>query len=104
MLGRIAKLVKDFVKKVSLEQGLSDAAADAAGGNIYTFGSYRLGVHSPGSDLDTLCVIPKHVSREDFFSTFETMLRETEGVTEVAVCTFSNWFDAWDVEGADDGG
>jgi hypothetical protein len=44
-----------------------------------------LGVHGPGSDIDTLCVVPKHVSREDFFELFETMLRETEGVTEVAV-------------------
>lgn len=85
VLGRIAKLVKEFVKKISLEQGLSEAAAEAAGGNIYTFGSYRLGVHSAGSDIDTLCVIPKHVSREDFFDTFEKMLRETEGVTEVSV-------------------
>ncbi|KDN48089.1 hypothetical protein RSAG8_03105, partial [Rhizoctonia solani AG-8 WAC10335] len=56
----------------------------AAGGKIFTFGSYRLGVHGPGSDIDTLCVVPKHVTYTDFFATFEPMLKEMEGVTEVA--------------------
>lgn len=68
-----------------MERGLSEAAANAAGGKIFTFGSYRLGVHAPGSDIDTLCVVPKHVSREDFFETFEPMLKELEGATEVSV-------------------
>ena len=89
MLGRVAALVKKFVKKVSLVRGLSEAAADAAGGRIFTFGSYRLGVHGPGSDIDTLCVVPKHVSRDDFFEVFEPMLREVEGVTEVSVSSVS---------------
>ena len=85
VLGRLAALVKSFVKTVSLARGLSETAAEAAGGKIFTFGSYRLGVHAPGSDVDTLCVVPKHVSREDFFDVFEGMLRNTEGVTEVSV-------------------
>jgi Nucleotidyltransferase domain len=85
VLGRVAALVKKFVRTVSLNRGLSEAAANAAGGKIFTFGSYRLGVHGPGTDIDTLCVVPKHVSREDFFDVFEHMLRETEGVTEVSV-------------------
>ncbi|KAI0068543.1 poly-A polymerase [Artomyces pyxidatus] len=84
VLGRVAALVKAFVKRVSLARGLSEVAAEAAGGKIFTFGSYRLGVHGPGSDIDTLCVVPKHVSREDFFDVFEQMLRGTEGVTEVS--------------------
>ena len=88
MLGRLAAVVKKFVHKISIAKGLSEAAADAAGGKIYTFGSYRLGVHGPGSDIDTLCVVPKHVTREDFFETFEPMLKEVEGVTEVSVGVF----------------
>lgn len=85
-MGRVATLVKKFVNKVSISRGLSESAAAAAGGKIFTFGSYRLGVHGPGSDIDTLCVVPKHVSREDFFEVFEHMLREFEGVSEVSVC------------------
>ena len=66
-------------------RGLSEATASAAGGKIFTFGSYRLGVHGPGTDIDTLCVVPKQVSREDFFEVFEGMLKELDGVTEVSV-------------------
>ena len=89
MLGRLAALVKKFVRTVSMARGMSEAAAEAAGGKIFTFGSYRLGVHGPGSDIDTLCVVPKHVSREDFFEVFEPMLRETDGVTEASVSIVS---------------
>ncbi|KIK03188.1 hypothetical protein K443DRAFT_677030 [Laccaria amethystina LaAM-08-1] len=84
VLGRVAALVKKFVRQVSIAKGLSEQAANVAGGKIFTFGSYRLGVHGPGSDIDTLCVVPKHVSREDFFEVFEPMLKDLEGVTEVS--------------------
>ena len=87
----MADLVKKFVYKVSLARGLSEAAASACGGKIFTFGSYRLGVHGPGSDIDTLCVVPKHVSREDFFDVFEKMLREMDGVSEVTVRLHSHF-------------
>ncbi len=85
VLDRLATLVQKFVRTVSLQRGLSETAANAAGGKIFTFGSYRLGVHGPGSDIDTLCVVPKHVSREDFFDVFEHMLKDADGVTEVWV-------------------
>ena len=85
ILGRIAALVRKFVYTVSVQRGHSEAAAHAAGGKIFTFGSYRLGVHGPGSDIDTLCVVPKHVTRDDFFLHFEPLLREFDGATDVAV-------------------
>lgn len=48
-------------------------------------GSYRLGVHGPGADIDTLCVVPKYVSREDFFELFYSMLSERAEVSDLAV-------------------
>ncbi|KAJ1308456.1 hypothetical protein OPQ81_004160 [Rhizoctonia solani] len=84
VLGMVHELVRKFVRTVSLNIGMSEQAASAAGGKIFTFGSYRLGVHGPGSDIDTLCVVPRHVTYADFFETFERMLKEMEGVTEVA--------------------
>ncbi|GAA5838297.1 hypothetical protein JCM5353_006843 [Sporobolomyces roseus] len=83
VLGRLNTLVKQFVYQSSLNHGLSEAKAREAGGKIFTFGSYRLGVHGPGSDIDTLLVVPKHVEREEFHTLFEEMLKATEGVLEV---------------------
>ncbi|GAA5894366.1 hypothetical protein JCM5296_005149 [Sporobolomyces johnsonii] len=83
VLGRLNTLVKEFVYRSSLNHGLSEAKAREAGGKIFTFGSYRLGVHGPGSDIDTLLVVPKHVEREEFHTLFEEMLKATEGVIEV---------------------
>lgn len=38
------------------------------GARIYTFGSYRIGVHGPNSDIDTVCIVPIHINRDrDFF-------------------------------------
>ncbi|CAE6391369.1 unnamed protein product [Rhizoctonia solani] len=84
VLAIVHELVQEFVRKVSLKAGMSEQAAKMAGGKIFTFGSYRLGVHGPGSDIDTLCVVPRHVTYSDFFETFEPMLKEMEGATEVA--------------------
>lgn len=36
-----------------------------------------------GSDIDTLCVVPKHVQREDFFEEMHDMLRRRPEVTEL---------------------
>lgn len=45
----------------------------------------RLGVHGPGSDIDTICVCPRHIHREHFFNEFQQMLREWPAVTEISV-------------------
>ncbi|KAI8620218.1 Poly(A) polymerase central domain-containing protein [Chytriomyces sp. MP71] len=58
-----------------------------AGGKIFTFGSYRLGVHGKASDIDTLCVAPRHVQREDFFTEMFDMLRERSEVTDLSAVT-----------------
>lgn len=42
-------MVKDFVYKMGISQGLSEQEARNAGGKIFTFGSYKLGVHNAGN-------------------------------------------------------
>ncbi|WFD42147.1 polynucleotide adenylyltransferase [Malassezia psittaci] len=84
VLGRVDSIVKEFVYRASIAHGLPESAARNAGGKIFTFGSYRLGVHGPGSDIDTLCVVPKHVQREDFFTIFEALLKDREEISELA--------------------
>lgn len=76
VLGILQQLTQKFVYTVSIQKNMSEGMAKDAGGKIFTFGSYRLGVYGPGSDIDTLVVVPKHVTREDFFTTFVELLRE----------------------------
>jgi poly(A) polymerase len=49
---------------------------------ITTLGSYRLGVVHPGSDIDTLCIAPPHISREEFFTSFVHRLDAHSDITE----------------------
>lgn len=84
VLGIMEKLAKEFVYRVSLQKNLSDGMARDAGGKIFTFGSYRLGVYGPGSDIDTLVVVPKHVSRDSFFEVMAQLLRERPELEEIA--------------------
>lgn len=48
VLGKLNKLVKEFVHRVSKMKGFPDSLAREAGGKIFTYGSYRLGVHGAG--------------------------------------------------------
>ncbi|CCF57995.1 hypothetical protein KAFR_0D03470 [Kazachstania africana CBS 2517] len=84
VLKLLQELAQRFVFNVSKKKNMSDGMAKDAGGKIFTFGSYRLGVHGPGSDIDTLVVVPKHVSREDFFTEFDSLLRERSELDEIA--------------------
>lgn len=77
-------LAQQFVYTVSRNKNMSDGMARDAGGKIFTYGSYRLGVHGPGSDIDTLVVVPKHVTREDFFTVMDSLLRQRPELQEIA--------------------
>lgn len=84
VLIQLNNLFKEFVRRVIVEQGGLESHAKESGGKIYTFGSYRLGVHGRNSDIDTLCVAPKQVSREDFFRVMPEMLADIDEITEIA--------------------
>ncbi|KAI5173456.1 poly(A) polymerase [Pancytospora epiphaga] len=76
VLGKLDFMVKSFVKGIP-------GGPENPGGKIFTFGSYRLGVHDCGADIDALCVVPRHVSRKDFFSIFFEQLQNDSGVEEI---------------------
>ncbi|XP_057473140.1 nuclear poly(A) polymerase 4-like isoform X2 [Actinidia eriantha] len=84
VLGRIKEIVKDWVKQLTRLRGYTDQMVEDSNAVIFTFGSYRLGVHGPGADIDTLCVGPSYVNREeDFFFILHNILAEMEEVTEL---------------------
>ncbi|OIW14577.1 hypothetical protein TanjilG_32919 [Lupinus angustifolius] len=84
VLRRLDQIVKSWVKQLTRLRGYTDQMVEDANAVIFTFGSYRLGVHGPGADIDTLCVGPSYVNREeDFFMILHNILAEMEEVTEL---------------------
>jgi poly(A) polymerase len=49
VLAELQQLTVEFVYKVSISKNMTESMAREAGGKIFTFGSYRLGVYGPGS-------------------------------------------------------
>jgi len=83
VLSRLNDLLKAWVKETSITKNMPESMAETVGGKIFAYGSYRLGVHNKGADIDTLCVAPRHIIREDYFSTFVEMLRVQDEVTDL---------------------
>uniref|UniRef100_A0A914HHP5 Poly(A) polymerase n=1 Tax=Globodera rostochiensis TaxID=31243 RepID=A0A914HHP5_GLORO len=82
VLRRINSLVKSWVRQAS-EGKVPPELLEFVGGKLFTFGSYRLGVHTPGADIDSLCVVPRHIERTDFFSSFYQLLKEDEKTADL---------------------
>lgn len=82
-LSKLNSLVKTWIKNLSIERNMPESVADNVGGKIYTFGSYRLGVHNKGADIDALCVAPRHITRTDFFTSFYEFLKQQPEVSEL---------------------
>uniref|UniRef100_A0A7S2ZDZ7 Poly(A) polymerase n=2 Tax=Rhodosorus marinus TaxID=101924 RepID=A0A7S2ZDZ7_9RHOD len=77
VLAELHILVRDWVRKVSMKQGMTDTMAAETGAKIFTFGSYRLGVNGPGADIDTLCIAPRHIDRSrDVFGSPDALTGE----------------------------
>ncbi|XP_041108958.1 poly(A) polymerase gamma-like isoform X3 [Polyodon spathula] len=83
VLGKLNDLVKEWIAEISETKNLPLTAIANVGGKIFTFGSYRLGVHTKGADIDALCVAPRHVERPDFFQSFFEKLKLHEGIKDL---------------------
>lgn len=80
----LSKIFQDWVLSVCLSKGLPSEVASAAGGQLFTSGSYRLGVNEKGMDIDTICVAPAMVTREDFFESLKVILEDHESVEDLS--------------------
>ncbi|KAL2271541.1 hypothetical protein VTJ83DRAFT_912 [Remersonia thermophila] len=77
VLSDLEKIATAFVRKAAEEKEPKNTILirDAIG-RIFTYGSYRLGVYGPGSDIDTLVVAPKYVTLDQYFDIFPNLLVE----------------------------
>jgi poly(A) polymerase len=41
---------------------------------VHSFGSFKMGVHFPQTDMDLICVFPAYITKDDFFSDFMRVL------------------------------
>jgi poly(A) polymerase len=55
VLQHLQAVVDEFIRRVGKAKGLPQSTIDSAGGKIFCFGSYALGVHGPCMCLQCLC-------------------------------------------------
>jgi poly(A) polymerase len=77
----LQNVIKSWVKAVYDEERVSFDPNQGA--QIYTYGSYRLGVNAPDGDVDTLILCGSELKREHFFGKLLAMLREHPEAKEI---------------------
>ncbi|XP_074595790.1 poly(A) polymerase hiiragi isoform X2 [Brevipalpus obovatus] len=82
VLSQLNDLAQKWIRTQSEAKKIGDPAS-LSSGKIFTFGSFRLGVHTKGADIDTLLVAPRHIAREDFFRSFAQELTQMPTVEYV---------------------
>ncbi|KFQ27449.1 Poly(A) polymerase gamma, partial [Mesitornis unicolor] len=85
VLGKLDNLVKEWIVELGESKNLPPLTIANAGGKIFAFGSYRLGVHTKGADIDVVCVAPRHVERSDFFQSFFEKLKHQDKIKNLRV-------------------
>lgn len=74
----LQKIIKNWISVLANRQNVEPS------GGLHVFGSFRMQVNQKESDLDTVCIVPKYITRdEDFFNTLFNTLKESEKVTDL---------------------
>ncbi|CAB3232636.1 unnamed protein product [Arctia plantaginis] len=83
VLRLLQQLFRRWILQLSILQNMPRSAAEKVGGKVYAFGSLQLRVHDKNADVDALCVAPRHVSREAFFTSFLRVLSRQPQVKDL---------------------
>lgn len=86
-LVRLQEISNKWIHKKALEQNLPVHVANSTTGKIFTFGSYRLGVNFRGADIDSLLVVPRFITRDEFFTEFQSILADNPNVEDLHAVT-----------------
>ncbi|KAM9356762.1 poly(A) polymerase type 3-like [Symphorus nematophorus] len=85
VIKRLESLYKEWLTEICEKMNVPEVVTAKVGGKIFPFGSYHLGVHSKGADIDILCVGPGFLEREDFYTSFYEKLKSQEEVKDIQV-------------------
>ncbi|KNH01400.1 poly(A) polymerase-like protein [Perkinsela sp. CCAP 1560/4] len=83
VLVRVDQLLKNWIREEAIKKGWGGIIANEAGGRIFTSGSYRMGVHGTGDDIDVILVAPQFITSADFFDNFYEVLLTEKDVTDM---------------------
>ncbi|ESN96882.1 hypothetical protein HELRODRAFT_86051 [Helobdella robusta] len=78
---KLVQLVNIWTKDMAVVKNIPETSN--LGAKVYKFGSYRLGVNARGADMDILCVVPRHINRNDFFDSFIDILKKEPGINDL---------------------
>lgn len=96
VLARLSDMIQEFVRRVSLKRQMPESVANETTGKLFTFGSYRLGVHGSGASSRQL----RRPRPSLNFSThlkapisirFAWLLATFDGKTFSKICTKFSW-------------
>ncbi|THD21942.1 PolyA polymerase [Fasciola hepatica] len=82
-LVRLQEISNAWIRKKAREQNLPPHVVNSTTGKIFTFGSYRLGVNFRGADIDSLLVVPRFITREEFFDEFQAILTDDPNAEDI---------------------
>jgi len=78
VLARLKDISNEWIRSVYQKKRIKEVSE----GQLFTSGSYRLGVHEPGADIDCILVAPHNCTRSDFFGNQTLEESEEEGDTQ----------------------
>jgi poly(A) polymerase len=84
ILAKLQKIIEEWIQDCGRSLGMEESAVQKLGGKIFTFGSYRLNVGGPDSDIDSLVVAPRMIDRmKHFFGMLAPILKNNPDVTDL---------------------
>ena len=80
----LQEIVETWYLKVGVEQKkMERVLLESKKAKVLVFGSYRLGVHFAGTDIDTICVFPNFITKEEFLDDFKQYLSKYDNISDV---------------------